>query len=114
MFGMMRRYDADCGNDAPHQDQTTKRSRFSEEQIIGILNEHEADVSEAKRLKRRLKRLLADGMDNAALNAGRRHDRFRALVCEAQMSPVRKHTAMPREEENRAIDRKVNSICRGR
>jgi putative transposase len=47
MFGMMRRYDADCGNDAPHQDQTTKRSRFSEEQIIGILNEHEADVSVA-------------------------------------------------------------------
>jgi hypothetical protein len=30
MFGMMRRYDADCGNDAPHQDQTTKRSRFSD------------------------------------------------------------------------------------
>ena len=51
---------------------------------------------------------------NSAGTAGRRHDRFRALVCEAQMSPVRKHTAMPREEENRAIDRKVNSICRGR
>jgi hypothetical protein len=48
MFGMMRRYDADCGNDAPHEDQTTKRSRFSEEQIIGILNEHEADVSVAE------------------------------------------------------------------
>ena len=47
MFGMMRRYDADCGNDAPHQDQTTKRSRFSEEQIIGILKEHEAGVSVA-------------------------------------------------------------------
>ena len=47
MFGMMRRYDADCGNDAPHEDQTTKRSRFSEEQIIGILKEHEADVSVA-------------------------------------------------------------------
>jgi hypothetical protein len=42
MFGMMRRYDADCGNDAPHEDQTTKRSRFSEEQIIGILKEHES------------------------------------------------------------------------
>ncbi|MGY4285201.1 hypothetical protein ACVWXO_004421 [Bradyrhizobium sp. LM2.7] len=47
MFGMMRRYDADCGNDAPHEDQTAKRSYFSEEQIIGILNEHEADVSVA-------------------------------------------------------------------
>jgi hypothetical protein len=47
MFGMMRRYDADCGNDALHEDQTTKRSRFSEEQIIGILDEHEADVSVA-------------------------------------------------------------------
>ncbi len=47
MFGMMRRYDADCGNDAPHEDQTTKRSRFSEELIIGILKEHEADVSVA-------------------------------------------------------------------
>src|SRR5438552_15202115 len=23
MFGMMRRYDADCDNDAPHEDQTT-------------------------------------------------------------------------------------------
>src|SRR5216117_3069824 len=78
-----------------------KRSRFSEEQIIGILKEHEAgvsvadlcrkhgvsdasiykwkakfsgmEVSEAKRLKTledentRLKRLLADAMDNAAL-----------------------------------------------
>jgi len=41
MFGMMRRYDADCGNDAPHEDQTTKRSHFSEEQLIGILNEQE-------------------------------------------------------------------------
>jgi len=47
MFGMMRRYDADCGNNALHEDQTTKRSRFSEEQIIGILKEHEADVSVA-------------------------------------------------------------------
>ena len=47
MFGMMRRYDADCSNDASHADQTTKRSRFSEEQIIGILRQHEADVSVA-------------------------------------------------------------------
>ena len=47
MFGMMRRYDADCGNDALHEDQTTKRNYLSEEQIIGILNEHEADVSVA-------------------------------------------------------------------
>ena len=72
-----------------------KRSRFSEEQIIGILKEHEFgvavaglcrrastmegqfggfDVSEAKRLRAledentRLKRVLADSMlDNAAL-----------------------------------------------
>ena len=62
-----------------------KRSRFTEDQIIGILKEHEAgisiadfcrryEVSEAKRLKgledenARLKRLLADAMlDNAAL-----------------------------------------------
>jgi hypothetical protein len=46
--------------------------------------------------------------------AGRRHDRFRALVCEAQMSPVRKtHRDAAIEEENRTIDRKANSICRG-
>lgn len=44
MFGMMRRYDADCSHDAPQQDQTTKRSHFSEEQVIGNLNQHEADV----------------------------------------------------------------------
>ena len=52
---------------------------------------------------------------NSAGTAGRRHDRFRALVCEAQMSPVRKHTAMPRSKRKTGrIDRKVNSIRRGR
>ena len=46
---------------------------------------------------------------------GQRHDRFRALVCEAQMSPVRKtHRDAAIEQENRTIDRKINSICRGR
>ena len=63
-----------------------KRSRFTEEQIIGILRENEAGaragdlarkhgVSEAQRLKaledenRRLKSLLTDAMlDKAALN----------------------------------------------
>ena len=62
-----------------------KRSRFTEEQIIGILKEHASiykwkakfggmEVSEAKRLRTledentRLKRLLADAMlDHAAL-----------------------------------------------
>jgi len=38
-----------------------------------------------------------------------------ALVCEAQMSPVRKtHRDAAIEEENRTIDRKVNSTCCGR
>ena len=32
---------------APQKDQDMKRSRFSEEQIIGILKEHEAGVSVA-------------------------------------------------------------------
>ena len=51
---------------------------------------------------------------NCAGIAGRRHDRFRALVCEAQTSPVRKtHRDAAIEEENRTIDRKVNSFCLG-
>jgi putative transposase len=59
-----------------------KRSRFSEEQIIGILKEHQAgnwrnkyggmDVPDAKRLKaledenRKLKKLLAESMLDVA------------------------------------------------
>jgi hypothetical protein len=44
---------------------------------------------------------------NCAGIAGRRHDWFRALVCEAQMSPVREtHREAAIEEQNR------NSICR--
>jgi len=55
----------------------------------------------------------------AARHQLRRHRRpasrrFRALVCGAQMSSVRKtHGDAAIEEENRTIDRKVNSICRG-
>jgi putative transposase len=53
-----------------------KRIRFTEEQIIAVLREHEAgmDVSDAKRLRvledenRKLKKLLAESMlDQAAL-----------------------------------------------
>ena len=33
---------------AQHEDQNMKRSRFSEEQIIGILREHEAGVEVAE------------------------------------------------------------------
>ena len=92
-----------------------KRSRFSEEQIIGILKEHEAgvsvadlcrkhgvsdasiykwkakfggmEVSEAKRLKTledqntRLKRLLADAMDNAGLEGPSGRNVWSARPC---------------------------------
>jgi hypothetical protein len=63
MFGMMRRYDADSGHDAPQQ--TRPRSHFSEEQAIGILNEHEADVSvtdlpQARRQRRQQLRMKSE------------------------------------------------------
>jgi hypothetical protein len=39
---------------------------------------------------------------------------FRALVCEALVTGPQTHGDAAIEEENRTIDRKVNSICRGR
>jgi hypothetical protein len=55
-----------------------------------------ASISDGPAADGNFSKLASPPGTNCAGTAGRRHDRFPELVCEAQMSPVRKHTATPR------------------